>query len=47
MQGVIVEAPERLVGEIVDCRIVRVGAHSLHGEVAVARHEVPAKRICA
>ncbi len=47
MQAVIVEAPERLIGEIVDCRIVRIGAHSLHGEVTVADHDSPTQRVCA
>ncbi len=32
MQAVIVEAPATMIGRIADCRIVEVGAHSLHGE---------------
>ena len=47
LQTVIVEAPERLIGKIIECRIVRVGAHSLHGEVTVAGHDSPAQRVCA
>ncbi len=49
MQAVVVEAPETLIGRIADCRIVEVGAHSLHGEIAAADgdHETPAERVCA
>ncbi len=47
MQAVIAEAPERLIGEIVDCRVVRVGAHSLHGEVVAAGTHSPIQKVCA
>lgn len=36
MQAVVAEAPERLIGTVVECRIVRVGSHSLHGDVVAA-----------
>lgn len=47
LQAVVVEAPERLIGEIVDCRIVRVGAHSLHGAVETADHGPATRRAFA
>ncbi len=47
MQAVVVSASDRLVGEIVECRIVRIGTHSLHGEVAAADHESPLREVCA
>jgi tRNA-2-methylthio-N6-dimethylallyladenosine synthase len=49
MQAVVVEAPETLIGQVAECRIVDVGAHSLHGEIAVTDgdHETPAERVCA
>ena len=36
MQSVHAQAPSRLLGEIVDCRVVRAGAHSLHAEIVTA-----------
>jgi len=45
MQAVVLEAPEALIGSIVKCRIVEVGAHSLHGEVLDA--DAGLERICA
>ena len=47
LQAVIVEAPERLIGEFVDCRIEKVGAHSLHGAVVTAGGESVARRVSA
>ena len=47
MQAVVVEASERLVGEVVDCRITRIGAHCLHGELVLAGHHSPSQRVCA
>jgi len=51
MQAVVVEAPERLIGRTADCRIVRVGTHSLHGELVGAENETDdselAGRACA
>ena len=51
MQAVVVEAPETLIGRIATCRIVEVGAHSLHGEIAVLDGDLgddsSAERICA
>ncbi len=47
MQAVVVSASDRLVGDIVECRIVRIGTHSLHGEVAAADHESSLREVCA
>ncbi len=47
MQAVIVTGSERLIGEIVDCRIVRIGAHSLHGALAAAGQEASVREVCA
>lgn len=49
MQAVVVEAPEALIGRIADCRVVEVGAHSLHGEILTAAgdSEPGVERICA
>jgi len=49
MQAVVAEAPETLIGRIIECRIVAIGAHSLHGEVAAAGgdSETPVERACA
>ena len=49
MQAIVVEAPEALIGRIATCRIIEVGAHSLHGEVLAANNgsEASAERICA
>ena len=35
MQAVHAEAPQRMLGQIADCRVTRVGAHSLHGEIVM------------
>ena len=43
MQPVHAEAPARLVGEIVDCRIVGVGGHSLRGDVLAGGGETDEK----
>lgn len=47
MQAIIVEAPETLIGQIAECRITEVGAHSLHGKVLAADGDAGAERICA
>ncbi len=49
MQAVHAEAPESLLGRIADCRITRVGAHSLHGEVMAidGGDSAGAERACA
>ncbi len=49
MQAVVVEAPEALIGRIAECRIVEVGAHSLHGVLLDAGQELAAggERKCA
>jgi hypothetical protein len=49
MQAVVAEAPESLIGRMVECRIIGIGAHSLHGEIAVldGDGETPAERVCA
>jgi len=47
MQAVVAEASERLLGTIADCRIDRIGAHSLHGEVVAADQCSPNERVCA
>jgi tRNA-2-methylthio-N6-dimethylallyladenosine synthase len=49
MQAVVVEAPESLIGRMAECRIVEVGAHSLHGEIAVSDGDSKnqAERVCA
>lgn len=49
MQAVVVEAPETLIGRIADCRVVEVGAHSLHGAIMEtgSGDESGAERICA
>jgi tRNA-2-methylthio-N6-dimethylallyladenosine synthase len=49
MQAVVVEAPESLIGRMAECRIVEVGAHSLHGKIAVSDGDGKsrAERVCA
>ena len=45
MQAIVVEAPETLIGQVANCRIVEVGAHSLHGEVLTG--DIRTEKACA
>jgi tRNA-2-methylthio-N6-dimethylallyladenosine synthase len=51
MQAVHAEAPERMLGQIADCRVTRVGAHSLHGEIVTIENtdgaEPTTEKACA